>query len=473
MAVVGSLFPIRWRKDTAIHLLRNFSFFIPIYILLVFCARNISSRDPGSVFFRPWTAYDFSYSALRLQQSDAFIQDIKEMAQNETARSSSHPELCVGVATVARQGIRYFKSTVGSLLEGLSEEERSGINLILFIAHTNASEHPAYAEPWLFKVADNVLLYDPQTVDIDHIRTLETDTAKVHGREKPLFDYTYLLEACAATNAPYIAMIEDDVVAQDGWYHKTLEAIESADKQTMQIGAPNCTSAPLFSNDLFEGWLSHIANSSILLLGLYLRLFYTEEFFGWNSEFWFTYLTASISFVALAAGLCVAARSYETRFRTYLSNANIFLVSVVCVPLLIGLVFATGRVTVHPLPAGVHQMPRFGCCSQAFVFPRPRIPDLLDLYRSKRVGYVDMITEEFADANNEIRWALQPAIMQHVGRQSSKGISTGVTGPTRHTYKEELSEVEKLWNFGFELNDVDKLRAEHEKVIDKGYGWTE
>ncbi|KAJ5716888.1 hypothetical protein N7488_002534 [Penicillium malachiteum] len=446
MALAGSLFPIRWRKDTVIHLLRNFSFFIPIYILLVFYAKNISSRDPGSAFFRPWTAYDFSYSAFRLQQSDAFIQDINEMAQNETARSSSHPHLCVGIATVARQGIRYFKSTVGSILEGLSEEERSGINLILFIAHTNASEHPAYAEPWLSKVADNVLLYDPQTVDINHIQTLETDTAKVHGREKPLFDYTYLLEACAATNAPYIAMIEDDVVAQDGWYHRTLEAIESADKQTKQIGAPN--------------WL-------------YLRLFYTEEFFGWNSEFWFTYLAASISVVALVAGLGLATRSYETRFRTYLSNANIILVSLVCVPLLIGLVFATGRVTVHPLPAGVHQMPRFGCCSQAFVFPRSRIPDLLDLYRSKRVGYVDMITEEFADANDEIRWAVQPAIMQHVGRQSSKGISTGVTGPTRHTYKEELSEVEKLWNFGFELNDVEKLRAEHERVIDNEHGWTD
>ncbi|KAJ5720927.1 uncharacterized protein N7483_008861 [Penicillium malachiteum] len=204
------------------------------------------------------------------------------MAQNETTKSSSHPELCVGIATVARRGARYFKSTVGSLLEGLSEEERSGINLILFIAHTNASEHPAYAEPWLFKVADNVLLYDPQTVDINHIRELETDAAKVHGREKPLFDYTYLLEACAATNAPYVAMIEDDVVAQDGWYHKTREAIKSADKQIKQIGAPH--------------WL-------------YLRLFYTEEFFGWNSEFWFTYLTASISVVALIAGLCIAARS--------------------------------------------------------------------------------------------------------------------------------------------------------------------
>lgn len=39
---------------------------------------------------------------------------------------------------------------------------------------------------------------------------------------------------------PYILMLEDDVVAQDGWYHRTQEAIASAERQMKQIGAPNC-----------------------------------------------------------------------------------------------------------------------------------------------------------------------------------------------------------------------------------------
>ena len=122
-----------------------------------------------------------------------------------------------------------------------------------------------------------------------------------------------------------------------------------------------------------------------------------------------------------------------------------------------------------PVPEGVHQMPKFGCCSQAFVFPRSRIPDLVQLYESRLVGYVDMITEEFANANDEIRWAVTPSVVQHVGRKSSKGAAgdgDAVAASFKPKSKGELSEVEKLWNFGFELNDVKALRAEHERALD-------
>lgn len=120
-----------------------------------------------------------------------------------------------------------------------------------------------------------------------------------------------------------------------------------------------------------------------------------------------------------------------------------------------------------PVPEGVHQMPEFGCCSQAFVFPRSRIPDLVGLYESRHVGYVDMITEEFANANNEIRWAVTPSVVQHVGRKSSKGAADGDTvAAFKPKSKGELTEVEKLWNFGFELNDASALRMEHEHALD-------
>lgn len=121
-----------------------------------------------------------------------------------------------------------------------------------------------------------------------------------------------------------------------------------------------------------------------------------------------------------------------------------------------------------PVPEGVHQMRKFGCCSQAFVFPRSRIPDLMQLYESRHVGYVDMITEEFANANDEIRWAVTPSVVQHVGRRSSKGAAADgdAVAAFKPKSKGELSEVEKLWNFGFELNDVGALRAEHERALD-------
>ena len=84
------------------------------------------------------------------------------------------------------------------------------------------------------------------------------------------------------------------------------------------------------------------------------------------------------------------------------------------------------------------------------------------MYRERHIGYVDMITEEYANANNEIRWAAIPSIMQHAGRKSSKSAIGASDVPLRHKSKSELSDVEKLWNFGFELNDAGALRKEHE-----------
>ncbi|OGE53314.1 hypothetical protein PENARI_c008G03881 [Penicillium arizonense] len=418
---------------TASNTLRLFISFLVFYILLIFYARARCFRDPGSAFFDPWTAYDLSYSSVRIGQGDSYIESFNNETTANT-KSSSEPDLCIGIASVARYGVGYFQSTVGTVLEGLSNTERADIHLILFIAHTDPSEHPSYEEPWLHELADQVLLYDPAEVDIDHVRSLETDAAKAFGREKGLFDYTYLLKACEAVNAPYTMILEDDVVAMDGWYHRTIGALASAEQQTRALGASK--------------WL-------------YLRLFYTEEFFGWNSEDWPIFLSYSILAVCLVACACSGARQCQPRLHSRLSTRTIFMFSGICTPLLIGLFFAAGRVSMVPIQQGVHQMPRFGCCSQAFVFPRSRVPDLVDLYQSKHIGYVDTITEEFADAENEIRWAVTPIIMQHAGRRSSKGVNKDTNTLLRHKSKGELSEVEKLWNFGFELNDADALRSEH------------
>jgi hypothetical protein len=210
------------------------------YALLALYVRAQSARDPGSVFFQP-TAYDLSYSAARLDQADAFIDKVEQSPEIEISKASGRPPLCVGFATIARPGRRYFRSAVGTVLEGLSEKERADIYLIALIAHTDPSQHLAYNETWLHKVADRVLLYNStgvdMDVDIDHLRSLETAEAKMDAKEKALFDYRFLLKACEAVGAPYVVMLEDDIVAQDGWYPRTRSAIESAEKQTQEIEA--------------------------------------------------------------------------------------------------------------------------------------------------------------------------------------------------------------------------------------------
>lgn len=90
--------------------------------------------------------------------------------------------------------------------------------------------------------------------------------------------------------------------------------------------------------------------------------------------------------------------------------------------------------------------------------------DLINLYEEKRLGYVDMITEEYANQNDEIRWAVTPSVIQHVGRKSSKE-GPGMDAPTSHNKKPGIPE--SLWNFRFELNDPEFLRKEH-----KDYDWS-
>lgn len=186
-------------------------------------------------------------------------------------------------------------------------------------------------------------------------------------------------------------------------------------------------------------------------------MFYTEEFLGWNSEEWPTYLFYSILAVAAVGASLLGARIYFSSTRRFIPDETIFLLCAVCTPLLIILFFAAGRVTVLPIPAGVHEMSKFGCCSQGFIFPQSRVPDLVQWYESKHIGYVDMLTEEYAEQNREIRWAVTPTLLQHVGSKSSKGDDF----TTRPKYHRSISE--RLWSFAFETNDARALRVEHDE----------
>jgi hypothetical protein len=181
-----------------------------------------------------------------------------------------------------------------------------------------------------------------------------------------------------------------------------------------------------------------------------LRLFYTEEFLGWNVEEWRTYLFWSFTAMALPLiAMLVARYRYKNLGRTLTNNA-IIVVCGVCIPLSVALFFAAGRHSMLPLPAGVNEMPKFGCCAQSLVYPRSKVPQLLEWYAEKRIGFADTLLEELADEKNETRWALTPSPMQHIGAKSSK------TGEPRAKYNMTIPQT--LWNFAFELNDSDALR---------------
>ncbi|KAI9842009.1 MAG: hypothetical protein M1838_003312 [Thelocarpon superellum] len=398
------------------------AFLISFLLAFQYC-RTAFNRDPGSFFFDPNEGYARAYSLDRQFQADDYITYANDSAIRHNGNGASADKtMCVGVATVQRPQNRYFRSTVGSILEGLTDAERRSIDLILFIAHTDPTVHAAYGEDWLPAVADRVLLYDLNQTEMAYVRTLEEER---DFRVKGLYDYVYLLKACYESGAPWVTMIEDDTIAIDGWYPRTMAALDRIEEQ------------------------SHRGN---VWDWLYLRLFYTEEFLGWNREEWPRYLIQSLGWVLAPTAALLLVRHSFPKLRRVLTIDVLAVLCGICIPSFLVLYFLCGRVSMQPLAPGVQEMSRFGCCSQGFVFPRHVVPRIIDHFERKKVGFVDMLLEEWADTDHLLRWAVVPSVLQHVGRKSSKGDDYGENS------RFHMSVAEKLWNFAFELNDASQLR---------------
>ncbi|CAD0086133.1 unnamed protein product [Aureobasidium vineae] len=387
--------------------------------------RSASSRDPGSWFFNPSSGYSQRYSAFRQQQAERFVEAAVETPPYR--KSNPATGLCVGIPSVARDGARYLRTTVGSLLAGLSQEERAGMYLMVFLPHSDPNIHPAFQEAWLSNLVDEIVLYNVSNQEMEYIESLELKD--VEHRTKGLYDYNYLMKACHAKNTPYIALLEDDVVAMDGWYHRTVYGIHQAETRSRQMKP---------SRDF-----------------LYLRMFYTEEFLGWNNENWPTYAFWSVLFISgsicLVFGLPMA---YQYPKRLLTPRLSLAIVTLI-VPWAVVMVFAAGKATVLPLPEGINEMNNFGCCAQGLVFPRHKALDLIEWFTTSRVGFADMLIEQYANEHGEQRWALTPSIIQHIGSKSSKPDDFG------HGAKFSKPVSATIWNFAFEIFVPEVLRNEH------------
>ncbi|KAL9591260.1 MAG: hypothetical protein Q9179_007902, partial [Wetmoreana sp. 5 TL-2023] len=314
-----------------------------------------------------------------------------------------HRNLCVGIATVERPHEQYIRLSIGSLLDGLAADERAQIHLIVLVAHTDPFRHPIYQEPWLQSLSDEVLTYNSTAEYFNELRGMEENR---DYRKKAVFDYTYLMEACINSRAAWIAMIEDDTLAVKNWYNRVLQALDDVDSQS-------------------SSWL-------------YLRLFFTEEYFGWNREFWLSYLAFSILTVISVATTLLLLR--KLGYRLLLST--VLIISLVYTPACIVLYFLAGKVSLRPFTSGVHEMPNYGCCAQGLVFRSTTAARVVAQLKDQ-VGYVDMILEAWADRQRLTRFAVVPSLLQHIGGRSSKGDDFATAGT--------LSAPERIFNFGFEL----------------------
>ncbi|PWY94957.1 hypothetical protein BO94DRAFT_215190 [Aspergillus sclerotioniger CBS 115572] len=401
------------------------SFAILFFTLFVFCHFR-SARDPGSWFFQPNEGYRPGYSLHRIQESSEWLS-----AFNHSGAGSHHSvpvvnpprekTACVGIVTVKRPLQQDLDTTVASILDTLSPEQRSALTVQVLFALSNPSDHPDYNQTWVSNIVDHVLTYDDVDAPGYIIRNLEK---KNNIKKKSLIDYRLGLQACYdMTDAPWIIMLEDDVVAQRNWYEHTMRSVQQVEDWRRQ--------------DAIKDWL-------------YLRLFYTEKFLGWNSEHWPIYLSWSVLIVSLCATAGIYTRRTIRSTQGVLTNSFLLVVCFVCVPLLIGLFFLAGRVTWYPMQDGVHVMNAHGCCSQALLFNRENVPELLKYFEHMEdvvpTKAVDSVIELQAERYDLDRLAVSPSQMQHVGAVSYK--------EKKKTWKWEgpyrVKGAHGVWSMGFE-----------------------
>ena len=187
-----------------------------------FNCRSTSYRDPTSVFFDSQRGYVQLYSAHRAKQASAQITAFEQSNQNIPVIQP--PVICVGVPTVARRGHQYVRTTVGSLVAGLKDDERKLMFLKLLIGHSDPSDHPVFAETWPHTLPDRLLQYPSGTAEEQRISAWEEGG---WYRNKSIYDFTYLLDDCYGTGAEYVAIIEDDTLAVVGWLGRLLEALDT------------------------------------------------------------------------------------------------------------------------------------------------------------------------------------------------------------------------------------------------------
>jgi hypothetical protein len=156
-------------------------------------------------------------------------------------------------------------------------------------------------------------------------------------------------------------MLEDDIIIADSWLVKTTHALRHIESKS---------TAP---SDPYFNWL-------------YFRLFWTETSMRWReSDFWFRRMDLAISI-----GAC------STMLLLLVLKRWVALVSLITVPAFIILCFMVGKYSLFPL-RGVFSMNKYGCCTQALVFPRGQVLELTKWFEGRVKVSTDVMIDDYAD----------------------------------------------------------------------------
>ncbi|KLP10302.1 uncharacterized protein FFB20_05542 [Fusarium fujikuroi] len=404
-----------------------------LWVFLFQLCRLYTFSDPSSFFYDSSRAYETRYSAFRQRKADELLDvaehfPVEELAKlphfnnvTEAIPRNSSKRLCVGIPSVTREREQFLPRAVASLVQGLSLEQRQSIHIVILLGDDDPTSHPVFGKRWLDRLADQVLLYgNSSKVDAPkRYRIVASDHSHELSRNDRVHrDYATLITACQEQQTEYFALVEDDIIAAHNWLGRLSTALDKLER-----------------TEDAKNWL-------------YLRLFYSETYMGWNAEEWPTYLVNSVSVYCIVLALYLLVVAIDTRRRSQTFHPRSTIRALPHLTLwtasFILLYFLAGRLAVNPYPTGVHEMPNYGCCAQGLVIPQQHLDALgaaLNTASDAIAG--DSLIESFADSHHLKKYAITPSVLQHVGRLGSSDV-----GGTRKV----------TWNFSFEKTSTRRSR---------------
>ncbi|KAK8040980.1 hypothetical protein PG994_013987 [Apiospora phragmitis] len=422
-------------------------------------------RDPLSVFFSTEHGYDRFYSQTREVEALSFLHDAARSDTPLLGKASANAAICATFITVGRNmsaaGRReYVDAAVGSALANMSPVERRAVHLKVFFADVPdaAAAHKSYRELIDLDVADEIYDYNgtlPDLVKDQRLEVLEmlaSDRANKHALErKSLYDYGYAIDRCVeTTDAPYIAVFEDDIVLADGWAARTLKHLKKVGEM-MQDPARKKPTKRVPQPGEVNDWI-------------YLRLFNQDRSVGWAGGTSFKENNAHVISLAVAIPLFViliVGRRWclPRSIARHIDGWTILIVCGLAVPLCIWLFFASGKASLVPQFPGVREE-WFGCCNQALVYNRAHASQLSTFFmrrsRDKAGGRGDMLSKDFAWDHGLSRLSAYPMVAQHVGIVSATNTTT--------------AEAQQIWNLAFENFRPGRLAAQHVRDVRDVFG---
>lgn len=132
-------------------------------------------RGPRSGFFEDATVYDLGYSATRQEEARqwAAVQE-DDLDQNHDHSRSQDPAICAAFVTYNRPQRQYLNESIGSMLAGLTINERDALNVRLLFAHSDPTVHPDWDRRWLGSL-DSWSGYNLTEPEMEKVRYVEEE----------------------------------------------------------------------------------------------------------------------------------------------------------------------------------------------------------------------------------------------------------------------------------------------------------